>query len=122
MTSRLLATLLSFIEQLLQKDQYNEIGSSAGYYDDWQEGKDPVGISTQDPDLGQRLDPEKAGKRVANYLRCLTLETQTLARAAGKTDVHNLEPQDLVALTIEAAAMARIPLAGTDWIPGHNKF
>jgi hypothetical protein len=24
----------------------------------------------------------------------------------------------LVALTIEAAAMARIPLAGTSWIPG----
>jgi len=24
----------------------------------------------------------------------------------------------MVALTIEAAAMARIPLAGTDWIPG----
>jgi hypothetical protein len=27
--------------------------------------------------------------------------------------VHNLEPEDLVALTIEAAAMARVPLAGT---------
>ena len=53
---------------------------------------------------------------------CLTLELQTLARAAGKTDVHNLEPEDMVALTVEAAAMARIPLAGTDWIPGHSKF
>jgi len=48
----------------------------------------------------------------------LTLETQTLARACGKTHVHNLEPEDLVALTVEAAAMARVPLAGTDWIPG----
>jgi hypothetical protein len=32
--------------------------------------------------------------------------------------VRHLEPEDLVAVTIEAAAMARVPLAGTDWIPG----
>ena len=104
------------------EDEYNRIGTSAGYYDDWQEGRDPVGISTQDDALGRRLDPVTAGRRVANYLRVLTLELQTLARAAGKTDVHNLEPEDMVALTVEAAAMARIPLAGTDWIPGHGGF
>ncbi|MGJ6964242.1 hypothetical protein ACSDR0_20245 [Streptosporangium sp. G11] len=27
------------------------------------------------------------------------------------------EPEDPVALTIESAAMARMPLAGTSWIP-----
>jgi glutamate synthase domain-containing protein 2 len=102
--------------------EYNEMGTSAGYYDDWQEGRDPVGISTQDDDLSKRLDPAKAGHRVANYLRCLTLELQTLARAAGKSDVHNLEPEDMVALTVEASAMARIPLAGTNWIPGQGGF
>jgi hypothetical protein len=26
-----------------------------------------------------------------------------------------------VAVTVEAAAMAQVPLAGTDWIPGHPK-
>ena len=31
---------------------------------------------------------------------------QTLARACGKSHVHNLEPEDMVALTVEAAAMA----------------
>ena len=103
------------------EEQYNAIGSSAGYYDDYQEGRDPSGISTQDLDLGKRLDPETAGRLVANYLRCLTLETQTLARAAGKSDVRNLEPEDLVALTVEAAAMARVPLAGTAWVPGAVK-
>ena len=41
-----------------------------------------------------------------------------LARACGKTDVHSLEPEDLCALTVEAAAMAKVPLAGTDYIPG----
>jgi glutamate synthase domain-containing protein 2 len=102
--------------------EYNELGTSAGYYDDYQDGQDPAGISTQNPELGARLNPELAGRRVANYLRCLTLETQTLARACGKSDVHNLEPADMVALTIEASAMARVPLAGTDWIPGVTKF
>jgi hypothetical protein len=48
------------------------------------------------------------------------MELTTLARACGKSDVHNLEPEDLVALTIEAAAMAGVPLAGTDWIPGRR--
>ena len=52
----------------------------------------------------------------------MTLEAQTIARACGKTHVHNLEPEDLVALTIEAAAMARVPLAGTNWIPGVSGF
>jgi methylamine---glutamate N-methyltransferase subunit C len=101
-------------------EQYRAIGSAAGYYDDWQAGLDPAGISTQDDRLAARLDPLVAGRRVANYLRVLTLEAQTLARACGKTHVHNLEPEDLVALTVEAAAMARVPLAGTDWIPGQR--
>ena len=48
----------------------------------------------------------------------LTLEAQTLARACGKSHVHNLEPEDLVALTVEAAAMARVPLAGHELDPG----
>jgi len=102
------------------EDDYQALGTSAGYYDDWQAGRDPAGISTQEEELAARLDPELGGRRVANYLRVLTLETQTLARACGKSHVHNLEPEDLVALTIEAAAMARVPLAGTDWIPGFH--
>ena len=51
----------------------------------------------------------------------MTLEAQTIARACGKNDLHNLEPEDLVALTLEAAAMAKVPLAGTDWIPGSKR-
>jgi glutamate synthase domain-containing protein 2 len=101
-------------------EEYAKIGSAAGFYDDWHEGKDPAGISTQDPELAARFDPEQGGRRLNNYLKTMTLEVQTLARAAGKSHVHNLEPEDLVALTIEAAAMARVPLAGTEWIPGHT--
>jgi glutamate synthase domain-containing protein 2 len=100
------------------EDEYRALGTTATAYDDWHEGLDPAGITTQRPDLAQRLDPVLAGRRLANYLGVLTLETQAIARACGKSHVHNLEPEDLVALTIEAAAMARVPLAGTDWIPG----
>jgi methylamine---glutamate N-methyltransferase subunit C len=99
-------------------EAYRELGSAAGFYDDWHEGRDPAGISTQDPDLAARLDPGLGGRRLANYLRTMALEAQTLARACGKSHVHNLEPEDLIALTIEASAMARVPLAGTSWIPG----
>ena len=99
-------------------DEYKEIGSAAGFWDDYQAGNDPAGITTQDPELAKRLDPILGGRRLANYINVLTLELQTLARACGKSHVHNLEPEDMVALTMEAAAMASVPLAGTDWIPG----
>ena len=98
--------------------EYEALGTVAGAYDDWHEGRDPAGVTTQDPELAARLDPVAAGRRLANYLAVMTLEAQTIARACGKSHLHNLEPEDLVALTIEAAAMARVPLAGTDWIPG----
>jgi len=97
---------------------YAKIGSAAGFYDDYQAGNDPAGITTQNPELQRRLDPLEGGRRLANYLRVLTMETQILARACGKSHIHNLEPEDLAALTIEAAAMAKVPLAGTTWIPG----
>jgi glutamate synthase domain-containing protein 2 len=100
------------------EDEYRKLGTTAGSYDDWHEGRDPAGITTQDPELTKRLDPVAAGRRLANYLSVLTLEAQTIARACGKSHLHNLEPEDLVALTVESAAMAQVPLAGTSWIPG----
>jgi len=98
--------------------EYNKLGTTSGSYDDWHEGNDPAGISTQDPKLMKRLDPIKAGRQLSNYLKVMTLEAQTIARACGKNKLHNLEPEDLCALTVESAAMARVPLAGTNWIPG----
>ncbi|TPQ22916.1 FMN-binding glutamate synthase family protein [Streptomyces sporangiiformans] len=98
--------------------EYRQLGSAAGYYDDYQDGRDPAGISTQDPSLSARLDPVEGGRRLANFIRVMTMEAQTIARACGKAHLQHLEPEDLVALTIEAAAMARVPLAGTNWVPG----
>lgn len=102
--------------------EYTKLGTTADAYDDWHEGKDPAGITTQDPELMKRLDPVEAARKLRNYLAVLTLEAQTIARACGKSHVHNLEPEDLCALTIEAAAMAGVPLAGTNWIPGQGGF
>jgi glutamate synthase domain-containing protein 2 len=100
-----------------QKD-YEKLGTTAGAFDDWHEGLDPAGITTQDKKLAKRLDPKLGGRRLANYLNVMTMEAQTIARACGKNDLRNLEPEDLCALTVESAAMAGVPLAGTNWIPG----
>jgi glutamate synthase domain-containing protein 2 len=102
------------------EEEYCKLGTTAGAYDDWHEGRDPAGITTQDPTLAARLDPIKAGRRLANYLSVLAMEAQAIARACGKSHLHHLEPEDLVALTVEAAAMAQVPLAGTGWIPGRT--
>jgi len=104
------------------EDEYNKLGTTAGAYDDWHEGKDPAGITTQDPELMARFDPVAGGRRLSNYLKVMTLEAQTIARACGKNHVHNLEPEDLCALTVEASAMAGVPLAGTSWVPGKNGY
>jgi glutamate synthase domain-containing protein 2 len=99
-------------------EDYAAIGTAPGYCHHCHTGKCPVGVTTQDEILEQRLEPEVGARRVKNYLQTLNMELTTIARACGKQNVHHLEREDLVALTIEAAAMARLPLAGTDWIPG----
>ena len=104
------------------EEEYRKLGTTTGAYDDWHEGNDPAGITTQDPDLASRLDPVAGGRRLSNYLKVMALEAQTIARACGKSHVLNLEPEDLCAITMEAAAMARVPLAGTDWWPGKPGF
>ena len=99
-------------------DYEGTVGVPAGQCYHCHTGRCPVGITTQDPELRKRLHVDEAAQRVFNFLHTLTLEVQMLARACGKTSVHNLEPEDLAALTVEASAMARVPLAGTDYIPG----
>ena len=100
---------------------YRELGTEAGYCHHCHTGRCPVGVTTQDPELERRLDLDRGTQWVANYLKNMAMEIAALARACGKSSVHNLEPNDLVALTVEAAAMAQVPIAGTDWIPGHPK-
>jgi methylamine---glutamate N-methyltransferase subunit C len=102
----------------LYVEDYHAMGTEPGQCHHCHTGKCPVGITTQDPELVARLQIEPAAQRVVNFVSSMIMEMTLLAKACGKGDVHNLEPEDLRALTIEAAAMARVPLAGTEWIPG----
>jgi glutamate synthase domain-containing protein 2 len=100
-------------KDILEADFPNEMGVEAGHCYHCHTGRCPVGITTQDPELRKRLNPDEGAERVYNFLHTLTIECQMFARACGKTDVHSLEPEDLAALTMEASALAQVPLAGT---------
>ena len=102
-------------------DDYAKLGTAPGQCHHCHTGKCPVGVTTQDAVLEQRLEPDVGARRVRNYLKTMNMELTTIARACGKQNVHHLEREDLVALTVEAAAMAGVPLAGTDWIPGQGR-
>ena len=105
-----------------EADFEKEMGVEAGYCYHCHTGRCPVGVATQDPVLRSRLDPTEAAERVYNMLNTMTLEAQLMARACGKTNIHSLEPEDLAALTMEASAMAKVPLAGTDMTVGVNNY
>jgi glutamate synthase domain-containing protein 2 len=101
-------------------EDYARLGTAPGFCHHCHTGKCPVGVTTQDAALELRLDPAVGAKRLRNYFKTVNMELTTIARACGKQDVHHLEKEDLVALTVEAAAMAGVPLAGTSWIPGQS--
>jgi methylamine---glutamate N-methyltransferase subunit C len=105
-------------KQIPGADYEGTVGVEAGYCYHCHTGRCPVGIATQDPELRKRLNPDEGAQRVYNFLHALTMECQMLARACGKTNVHSLEPEDLAALTMEASAMAMVPLAGTQFTVG----
>src|SRR4029453_504537 len=102
-------------------EDYERAGPRPGFCHHCHTGRCPVGVTTQDPELMARLEIDEAAERISNFLTAMTLEVQMIARACGKADVHDLDPDDLRALTIEAAAITRIPLVGTDWVPGRER-
>jgi glutamate synthase domain-containing protein 2 len=112
------ATYVQNDTHISAREDYCALGTQPGFCHHCHTGRCPVGVTTQDPKLEQRLQPRVGALRVRNYLKTLNMELTMLARACGKQNVHHLEREDLVALTVEAAAMAGIPLAGTQWIPG----
>jgi glutamate synthase domain-containing protein 2 len=99
-------------------EDYHAIGAAPYACHHCHTGRCPVGITTQDPALSARLEVDAAAERVANFFHALTSEVQILARACGKSDVHNLEPEDLRALTLEASMITGLPLAGTNRVFG----
>lgn len=97
----------------LFEDDYAALGVKPGFCHHCHTGRCPVGITTQDPELIERLEVDGAADRVFNFLQSMTMEMQMFARACGKSSVHHLEPEDMRALTLEASLITGIPLAGT---------
>ena len=101
---------------------YAALGTSAGACHHCHTGRCPVGVTTQDPELEARLDPELGAARVHNFLTSMYYEMTILAKSCGKGNIHNLEPEDLRALSLEASAFTGVPLAGVDWVVGPGTF
>jgi methylamine---glutamate N-methyltransferase subunit C len=102
----------------LYVEDYHALGAAPYACHHCHTGRCPVGITTQDPELMKRLEIEPATERIANWLHATASEIQILARACGKNDVHDLEPEDMRALTLEASLITGLPLAGTNTVFG----
>ena len=60
------------------------------------------------PDRGE----DERARAVANILKSASGEASMMARCTGKTNLHNLEPEDLRALTLATAEATGVTLAG----------
>ncbi len=95
-------------------DDYAALGTSPGKCHHCHTGLCPVGVATQEPELEERVDVAAASERVARYLTAMTMEITLLAKACGKSSVHNLEVEDLRALSMQASAFTGVKMAGID--------
>jgi methylamine---glutamate N-methyltransferase subunit C len=95
-------------------EDYQKIGTSPGACHHCHTGMCPVGIATQTPELEARMNIAAGAERVARYLTAMTMEVTALAKACGKSSVHNLETEDLRALSFEASAFTGVKMAGID--------
>ena len=95
-------------------DSYTALGTSPGACHHCHTGLCPVGIATQDAELEKRMSVAAGAERVARFLTAMTMEITALAKACGKSSVHNLETEDLRALSFEASAFTGVKMAGID--------
>ena len=95
-------------------DFQSEMGVKAGYCTKCHTGKCPVGITTQDPVLERRLHIDNVALQVANFIDSMTMEMKVITEALGRKSIHDLMPDDLAALNLEASVMSRVPLVGTN--------
>ncbi len=95
-------------------EDYQKLGTSPGACHHCHTGLCPVGVATQDPELEARMDVAAGAERIARYLTAMTMEITALAKACGKSTVHNLEVEDLRALSFESSAFTGVKMAGID--------
>ena len=70
-------------------------------------------ISSGEPVFDADLSAEERAERSYNLLQAFTAESSMMARCTGKTNVHNLEPEDLRAITLTVSHAAGVPMAGS---------
>jgi hypothetical protein len=54
-----------------------------------------------------------SGERISAFLKAVVSECLMMARCTGKTNVHNLEPEDLRTTSLRASRTVGIAMAGT---------
>ena len=72
-------------------------------------GKCPVGVTTQDPVLRDRLKTEISAKRLEYFLNVSTSELRDFARLTGNDDVHALDISCLCTTSSEISGHTVIP-------------
>lgn len=74
-------------------------------------GMCPVGVATQDPDLRERLKPDVAAERVANFLNVSLEELKMFSRITGHEKLHDMSVDDLCTISREISEYTNIPHA-----------
>jgi glutamate synthase domain-containing protein 2 len=69
----------------------------------------PVGVTTQTPDLRERLQPEISARQLEHFLRVSTEELKDFARLTGNDDVHALGIRHLCTTNSEISGHTDIP-------------
>ncbi len=96
------------------EEDYHALGTSPGACHHCHTGMCPVGITTQNKELEKRVNIAAGAERVYRFLTAIAMEVTMLAKACGKSSVHNLEVEDLRALSFEASAFTGVKMAGLD--------
>jgi glutamate synthase (NADPH) small chain len=58
------------------------------------------------------VDGDERAEQTELFLKALAAEASIMPRCTGKTDIHNIEPEDLRAITVVTAQATGLPLAG----------
>jgi glutamate synthase domain-containing protein 2 len=75
-------------------------------------GECVYGITSQDPRLRARLDPQEGAQRLSNFVRATAEELKILTMLSGHDDIRDLSEEDLRALNLETAAITGLKLIG----------
>jgi glutamate synthase domain-containing protein 2 len=89
------------------------------------QGNCPYGITSQQPKMRERLDPEEIGQRLANFINASAEEVKILTMLSGHSDIKELSEEDLRALDVNTAAITGLKLVGYErplpwWENGHG--